>query len=108
MYETAPPGEAKAYYDRHWLEEFVVTGKANLASIAQDPALVVSDLVDALVTTSPKLRYMSGTAAKTLFWMLWCAPESWSDRFMRALVNPLPKFPRTRASFGPLPAVGCE
>jgi NAD(P)-dependent dehydrogenase (short-subunit alcohol dehydrogenase family) len=37
----------------------------------------------------PKLRYLSGTLAKTLFRALWIMPERWSARFKERFIRPL-------------------
>jgi NAD(P)-dependent dehydrogenase (short-subunit alcohol dehydrogenase family) len=91
--ETArvdPIGAWTRAYPRSWLDEYVRLNTANLARIAQDPRHAVDDLVHAVCAARPKLRYLSGTLAKTLFYALWVMPESWALRFKRTTIRPPP------------------
>ncbi len=87
-----PDGEWKRAYPREWLDAYVRINTANLERIAQDPRHAVVDLVHAVTAVRPRLRYLSGMLAKTLFYALWVGPESWSLRFKRATIRPLPHF----------------
>jgi hypothetical protein len=74
-----------------WLDEHVAKNKKNLESIAQDPQCAVDDIYHALAAEHPKLRYLSGTMAKTLFYALWVMPEHWSAIAKKALISPVPE-----------------
>ncbi len=90
MERIEPDGAWKSAWPREWLESYVALNTANLERIAQDPAHAVADIVHALTAKRPRLRYLSGTLAKTLFYVLWSAPERWSMWFKRSLVRPPP------------------
>ncbi len=85
-----PDGPWTRAYPRSWLDEYVRLNTVNLERIAQDPRHAVNDLVHAVCAARPKLRYLSGTLAKTLFYALWVMPESWALRFKRATIQPPP------------------
>lgn len=86
-----PNGAWKLLYPKDWLDAYVQFNTPNLERIAQDPRHAVADLVHAVTAVRPRLRYLSGTLAKTLFYALWVAPESWSLRFKRATIQPPPR-----------------
>lgn len=89
-----PDGEWKTAYSREWLDAFVRFNTANLERMAQDPRHAVDDIRHAVTAARPRLRYLSGTLAKTLFYALWVGPESWASSFKRALIQPPPgQFP---------------
>jgi len=85
-----PDGEWKKLWTREWLDEYVEKRSAGLASIAQDPICAIDDIFHALAAKRPRLRYLSGKLAKTLFYALWIMPESWSSAFKKLLINPKP------------------
>ena len=61
-----------------------------LDRIAEDPQGAVDDILHALEAVRPKLRYLSGRLAKTLFYLLWLVPEHWAFRFKRLTIQPPP------------------
>jgi NAD(P)-dependent dehydrogenase (short-subunit alcohol dehydrogenase family) len=90
MYQADPQGAWQQAWTRDWLDEYVAVNTKNLASIAQDPIHAVRDIVHAVAAQHPRLRYLSGTLAKTLFFALWKMPESWSLVIKRGTVAPKP------------------
>lgn len=42
--------------------------------------IVVLDILSVLTLRHPKNRYLSGVMTKTVFYALWCLPESWAAR----------------------------
>jgi NAD(P)-dependent dehydrogenase (short-subunit alcohol dehydrogenase family) len=91
MDEKDPNGEWKQTFTKDWLEEYVATNSKNLATMAQDPIHAINDVVHGVVAKHPRLRYLSGTLAKTLFRALWKMPEHWSFGFKKSTITPLPK-----------------
>ncbi len=85
-----PDGAWKDAYSAAWVEEYIAFNVPNLDRIAQDPAHAIGDIEHALTATRPRLRYLSGTLSKTLFYALWVGPESWSHRFKQAMIQPPP------------------
>jgi NAD(P)-dependent dehydrogenase (short-subunit alcohol dehydrogenase family) len=85
-----PEGEWRRMYPESWLDAYVRLNTANLERIAQDPRHAVDDIRHAVTAVRPRLRYLSGTLAKTLFYALWMAPEAWSSSFKRATIQPRP------------------
>lgn len=90
MQRLEPDGEWSRVWPRAWLDAFVAANGPNLARIAQDPVHAVNDIVHAVGAEVPKLRYLSGTLAKTLFRALWLMPEGWALRLKRGTINPKP------------------
>ncbi len=90
MARIDPGGAWRSAWPEHWLERYITVNTPQLEKIAQDPALAVGDIVHALTATRPKLRYLSGTMAKTLFYALWVGPESWSLKFKKLMIQPPP------------------
>lgn len=90
MERTDPQGEWKSLWPAQWLDQYIELNRKQLAKISQDPAHAVRDIAHALTARRPRLRYLSGTAAKTLFYALWIGPEAWALRFKRALIQPPP------------------
>lgn len=91
---VAREGTTPSRWQREWptetIDKLVSGGRKGLESIAQDPAIVVEDLLHAMQAATPKPRYLSGSMAKTLFWFLWVCPESWSFAFKKSIVSPPP------------------
>lgn len=85
-----PHGAWLAAYSRQWLDDYIRVNTANLERIAQDPRITVDDLVHAVSARHPRLRYLSGTLARTVFYALWVMPEGWAHHFKRATVQPRP------------------
>jgi hypothetical protein len=85
-----PEGDWQALWPESWLDQYVEKNTRQLRSIAEDPAAAVNDIVHAATAAHPKLRYLSGRLAKTLFYALWLMPESWSLRIKRLTVQPKP------------------
>ena len=90
MERLDPQGEWKSLWPSAWLDEYIALNTRQLDKISQDPAHAVRDITHALTACRPRLRYLSGTAAKTLFYALWVGPESWALRFKRVMIQPPP------------------
>jgi short-subunit dehydrogenase len=86
-----PQGEWKKHFTPSWLDAYVEQGKKQLETIAQDPKHAVNDILHALRAKHPKMRYLSGTTAKTLFFALWKMPEEWAFAVKKVLVYPPPE-----------------
>ncbi len=91
MEQQDPDGAWKQHYPAEWLDEYVASNTKNLEVIAEDPSTAVSDITHALTARRPKLRYLSGRLARTLFYGLWVGPESWSHAFKKATIQPPPR-----------------
>ena len=90
MEKADPGGEWQMAWPREWLEKYIALNTRQLDKIAQDPELAVRDIVHAVSARRPRLRYLSGTAAKTLFYALWVGPESWALKFKQIMIQPPP------------------
>jgi len=90
MSRLDPEGSWKDIWSAEWLEAYIAFNTPQLDRIAQDPVHAIRDVVHALTARRPRLRYLSGTAAKTVFRALWLAPEGWSLAFKRRLIHPRP------------------
>lgn len=90
MLRLDPEGEWRASWPAEWLERYVGANAKNLARMAQPPGDAVADIVHALTARRPRLRYLSGLLAKTLFYALRVGPESWSHRIKTAMIQPPP------------------
>ena len=100
MARLDPDGSWRSIWPEEWLDEYIAFHSENLGRIAQDPAYAVGDIVHALTARRPRLRYLSGTLAKTLFYALWVGPESWALRFKRGLIQPPPHVGPSDPSLG--------
>jgi NAD(P)-dependent dehydrogenase (short-subunit alcohol dehydrogenase family) len=96
MEKSDPAGTWKETWMREWLDEYVAVNSKNLASMAQDPIHAIRDVAHAVAAKYPRMRYLSGTLAKTLFRALWKMPERWSFVIKKGTVTPLPKIARQR------------
>ena len=90
MNRLNPDGAWKQQYPADWLDAYIKANAENLKRIAQDPQHAIGDIVHGICAKRPRLRYLSGTLAKTLFYALWVGPESWSYAFKRATIQPPP------------------
>lgn len=90
MERIDPQGEWKSLWPEHWLQDYIALNTKQLDKISQDPEHAIRDISHALAACRPRLRYLSGTAAKTLFYALWIGPESWALRFKRVMIQPPP------------------
>jgi NAD(P)-dependent dehydrogenase (short-subunit alcohol dehydrogenase family) len=90
MAAEEPEGDWQALWPESWLDQYVEKNTQQLRSISEDPAAAVNDIVHAATAVHPKLRYLSGRLAKSLFYALWLMPESWSLRIKRLTVQPKP------------------
>lgn len=90
MDRVDPQGQWKSAWPEKWLDDYIALNTRQLDKIAQDPIHAVRDISHALTARQPRLRYLSGTAAKTLFYALWVGPESWALRFKRWMIQPPP------------------
>jgi NAD(P)-dependent dehydrogenase (short-subunit alcohol dehydrogenase family) len=91
MERIEPDGAWKASFPKQWLDEYIAFNTPQLDRIAQAPSHAIGDIVHALTARRPRLRYLSGTLAKTLFYALWVGPESWSLRFKQGMIRPPPR-----------------
>ena len=91
MDQSDPDGDWKNTWTAEWLETYVTENSQRIESIAQDPRYAVDDIFHALVAKHPKMRYLSGTLAKTLFYALWKMPEHWSFVIKKGMINPPPQ-----------------
>jgi NAD(P)-dependent dehydrogenase (short-subunit alcohol dehydrogenase family) len=91
MARLDPEGAWKDAWPQEWLDEYIALNTRQLDRIAQDPVHVVDDVLHALTAVRPRLRYLSGILARTVFYALWVGPESWSLRFKRAMIQPPPR-----------------
>jgi len=91
MESEDPGGEWKRHWPLKWLESFISTNSQNLRRITEDPMVAVRDIEHALSARHPKLRYLSGTLARTFFYMLWIAPEFLSAKIKRMTIQPPPR-----------------
>lgn len=96
MEKQEPDGAWKETWTREWLDEFVAVNSKNLQMMAQDPAHAIHDVVHGVTAKHPRMRYLSGTLAKTLFRALWKMPEHWSFAVKKGTVTPLPKIASQR------------
>lgn len=99
MARIDPDGAWRSAWTEEWLDSYIALNSRQLDRIAQDPEHVIRDIVHALTAVRPRLRYLSGILARTLFYALWVGPESWSLRFKRAMIQPPPRVDST----GPVP-----
>jgi len=86
----------KLEWNSEWLKSFTEEGAKNLESIAQDPMITARDILHALEAKHPRHRYLSGTLAKTLFYFLWCMPESVSYAVKKKIMMTHPPSPFQR------------
>lgn len=91
MARLDPAGAWMDAWPEEWLDEYIALNTRQLERIAQDPAQVVNDVLHALTAVRPRLRYLSGMLARTVFYALWIGPESWALRFKRAMIQPPPR-----------------
>jgi NAD(P)-dependent dehydrogenase (short-subunit alcohol dehydrogenase family) len=94
MDKQDPQGAWKEAWTKEWLDKYVAANVKNLERIAQDPIHAINDIMHALSARHPKLRYLSGTLAKSLFYALWKMPEHWSFLIKKGTVNPPPNMTR--------------
>jgi len=100
MASREPEGQWRDAWPEQWLDKYIATNAPQIKRMAQDPAHAINDIVHALTARKPKMRYLSGTLAKTLFYALWVGPESWAHRFKVATIQPPPKVSREAAGEG--------
>ncbi len=93
MNEQDPEGSWRERYTQEWLDEYVTSNTQGLERIAQDPRHAIDDITHALTAKRPRSRYLSGHLARTLFYGLWVAPESWAHAFKVGMVQPRPNRP---------------
>jgi NAD(P)-dependent dehydrogenase (short-subunit alcohol dehydrogenase family) len=94
MEKQEPDGVWKETWTREWLDQFVAVNSKNLASIAQDPIYAIRDVAHGVAAKHPRMRYLSGMLAKTLFRALWKMPEHWAFAVKKGTITPLPKIVR--------------
>lgn len=96
MEKQDPTGAWKEAWTKEWLDEYVAVNRKNLASIAQDPIHAIRDVAHGVAAKYPRMRYLSGTLAKTLFNALWKMPEHWSFVIKKGTISPQPPIARKR------------
>ena len=94
MEQRDPTGGWKEAWTREWLDEYVQLNNKNLARMAQEPINAIRDVTHGVAAKHPRLRYLSGTLAKTLFRALWKMPEHWSFSVKKSTITPQPKIVR--------------
>lgn len=100
MARIDPDGAWKDAWPADWLDRYIALNSRQLDRIAQDPAHVIGDVIHALTAVRPRMRYLSGILARTVFYALWIGPESWSLRFKRAMIQPPPRIGRPGQAAG--------
>ena len=85
-----PSGRWRNDWTEDWLNKHIATGTKNIKQIAQDPVHAVNDIINALESKYPKHRYLSGFAAKTIFYLLWSMPEHLAYKIKLGLIDPKP------------------
>jgi NAD(P)-dependent dehydrogenase (short-subunit alcohol dehydrogenase family) len=88
--EADPQGPWQEDWSEKWLDEYVAFNTQQLERIAQNPMRAVNDIFHALSAKRPRTRYLSGTLAKTLFYLLWVGPESFAHAFKKGSIQPPP------------------
>lgn len=100
MARLDPEGSWQTLWPKEWLDRYIQVNTGQLLKIAQAPRNAIDDIVHAVAAQHPRLRYLSGIAAKTLFYALWVGPESWSLRFKKKMIQPPPPSTVVGASDG--------
>ena len=90
MAQQEPDGAWREAWPEQWLDRYIAVNAPQIKRIAQDPAHAINDIAHAVTALRPRLRYLSGTLAKTLFYALWVGPESWAMKFKVATIQPPP------------------
>lgn len=90
MFKQDPKGQWTKEWSEEWLENHIKTNTPGINSIAENPQVCVKDIVHAVLSKYPKFRYLSGTAAKTIFYLLWILPEHISFSIKKGIINPPP------------------
>ena len=90
MAQQEPDGAWREAWPEQWLDRYIAVNAPQIKRIAQDPAHAINDIAHAVTAQRPRLRYLSGTLAKTLFYALWVGPESWALKFKAATIQPPP------------------
>ncbi|MCO4747008.1 MAG: SDR family NAD(P)-dependent oxidoreductase [Proteobacteria bacterium] len=85
-----PDGEWREAYSAEWLARYIRTNTERLETIAQDPKHGIRDIAHAVSGRHPRMRYLSGALAKTLFYALWVMPEHWALAFKKTTIEPKP------------------
>lgn len=91
MEKQEPDGAWKETWTKEWLDEYVAVNSRNLQTMAQDPIHAIRDVAHGVSAKHPRMRYLSGALAKTLFRALWKMPEHWSFTIKKGTITPLPK-----------------
>ena len=94
MEQQDPAGDWKEVWTKEWLDEYVQFNSKNLARMAQEPINAIRDVTHGVAAKHPRLRYLSGTLAKTLFRALWKMPEDWSFSIKKGTITPQPRIVR--------------
>ena len=90
MDKIDPTGLWKQEWSKEWLDFVITKGTKDVQDLAEDPVIVVRDIYDAVANVTPRIRYLSGAAAKTIYYFLWVCPESWTSAFTKSLISPKP------------------
>ena len=83
-------GELVKLYSREWCKEYVKEGHAIVSKAMDNPKLASNDIVHAVIAWVPQWRYLSGPAAKGIYYLLWSLPESWSFFLKKCLPGKKP------------------
>jgi hypothetical protein len=94
MEKQDPAGAWQETWTKEWLTEYVKVNSKNLEIMAQDPIHAIRDVMHGVASKYPRMRYLSGMLAKTLFRALWKMPEYWSFAVKKSTITPRPKIVR--------------
>jgi NAD(P)-dependent dehydrogenase (short-subunit alcohol dehydrogenase family) len=90
MDKINPTGLWKREWSQEWLDQHIALASKSLSTKLEDPMLVVKDMYDAVANVSPRNRYLSGMASKTMIRILWNCPESWTFALAKTMTSPEP------------------
>ncbi len=96
MEKQDPTGAWKETYTKEWLEKYVTINSENINRMAQNPAFAIQDVAHSVAAKYPRMRYLSGMLAKTLFQALWKMPEEWSFLVKKGTIVPPPTIVRQK------------
>ncbi|GAB5491142.1 MAG: SDR family oxidoreductase [Phototrophicaceae bacterium] len=95
MDKLDPEGKWKQTFTAEWLDSYVEQNTRSIESIAEDPQKAVKNIFHAIAGKYPRMRYLSGRLANTIFYALWVMPEHLAFKLKKGTVNPLPNIDKT-------------
>ena len=88
-FDQGPDSRTRNVYGgSNWAENVRKVGGDNLRKFADDPEIVILDIVNGVTVDSPKTRYRCGLAAKTIFPALAMLPDGARDKFLYKMLFP--------------------